>query len=283
MFRAIFGRNAAIGAVLAAVLWPSSASAQLAVVDAQANATLQLILAEQQITNAALAEQTALLTEISLSNASILAAICNSSPIGRTASSLLTASDEINFPSLPINLFGDGIVPKGFDLPAGTDVAGIQGGVKKVFGLGYDAIRIAEQAKRNAGRAIDAVNRVRAVASNPAGAVTELKGRAIAETLRRVRNARNAAWSSSMTNTLSFASYSLNEGSAAKGREGSLDLARRQSDCLREDMKAVNRTNLELLGRINHLIALQANSAAATVTTQVREAVIWADPDEGKK
>ena len=283
MFRSLFGRNAAAFAVAIGISWPMGASGQLAVVDAQANSSLQLILAELVKLNAAAVEQSLALAEISFSNSAILAAICGRTPIGRAAASALVENDDINIASTPINLFLDGIVPKGFDLPAVTDIQGLQKGVQDVMGLGHDALQIAQEAQRKVDQARRLQRGLRQLADDPAGAAKAQGGRIAVEVLRRIRKARDVAWTESITKTLAFSSYSLAEGGAAKTREGSLDLARRQADCLREDMAALNRTNLELLGRINHLIALQASEASVMSATAARSAPIWANPEEGLK
>jgi len=254
---------------MAGVLVSSGAArAQLAVNDAAANATLSTISSTLSAILSELQKHTALLTTIDTSNSAILAAICGRSVIGSAATGLLP-SDQQNILATPAKLFGNDVLPKGFQLPSIGDVGDLQRGVRQVMGLGQDVQRAAQRAKD--------------LVENPGLAVERAKEAVSAQVLRRVRLARQQAWTEAVNKTVSFSAYSLGEGGAAKSRESSLDVARRNADCLREDVNANNRTMLEVLHRLNHMNTLMANSQLLHATESMQDAVIWVEPEDNSR
>lgn len=225
----------------------SPASAQLAVNDAAANATLSSILAELQTQTTIMNEQTDRLNEIKALNEDILDAVCGKSTIGtRVAAALDT--DLTNASVLPLSLLQTGL-PEGFDTPSTADVQSIQRSASDLFGLARRAYAFAEQAQRigTSGNVGTEVRRL------------ERLGRAV---MINSRLFRENALVESVEGAYSFGTYSLANMGTAKGRETSMNQVRTSADCLREDVNALNRSMLEVLSRMNHLISLQANATA---------------------
>lgn len=265
MCGSIFKKYGAIFVVVASVAWPVTAKAQLAVNDAAANATLSTISSTLTAMFAEMQKQTALLTTIDTSNSAILAALCTRSVIGSTASGLIP-NDAQNIVSTGVQLFDGGLLPEGFKLPSVGNVADLQRGLRKAMGLGNDVKRAAQRAK-------DLVD-------NPGRAVERAKSAVTAKVLGQIRLARQQAWTEAVNKTMAFSAYSLGEGASAKARESTLDVARRNADCLREDVNANNRTMLEVLSRLNHMNTLMANDHLLQGTTALQQAVVWVEPDE---
>lgn len=255
MYRSVLGRNGIAGAVaLAACVLSAPATAQVAVSDAGATAILQTILGELQTQTGIMNEQSTTLDEIKELNEDILDAICGKSTLGTRIASL-TDTDYQNAGSVALQLVSDEL-PEGIPTPQLSDIGSIESSIRKLYGMARQAQTVADRARRT-------IDQVRNADSDTAVRI----GRAV---LAEARRQRANVHMEAVEGALSFSAYSLSDSVSAKGREVSLDQARGAADCLREDIKALNRTNIELTRRLNHLIMLKANDVSAQATYQLQ-------------
>jgi uncharacterized protein GlcG (DUF336 family) len=240
--------------VIIGVFGVSSPATAIPVEDAGTHALLAQMLAEMKTQTALMEEQSTTLNEIKDLNEDILDAICGKSTLGNRIASL-TDTDYQNAGSVALGLVSDEL-PEGIPTPQLSDIASIETTIRKLYGM-------ARQAQHTANRAKRTVDQVSNADLNTVARV----GRAV---LAEARRQRMNVHVDAVEGALSFSAYSLSDGTSAKGREVALDQARGAADCLREDIKALNRTNIELTRRINHLIMLQASDVSARATEQLQ-------------